>query len=681
MAINTEIGIRFSADLTDLTAGLQEVARNIKHNSNVFKEQTAGMDDWKNSSDGLNAKLQQLKGNTSLYAQEIEALERELDRLKSAEGENSAMINKRTEQLLKSKAALKGTEKQIESYSQKLEEVEAAENGATEGNEKYSKSLNELRDNTKKTNTLLSSSISILNNLVARGISAAIGALNEALSAAKEFRKELGYLQAAANSSGASFDNAKENLNEVASITEDTGAAVEGLNNLMTAGFDGSKLDEITDLLTGAAIKWKDTLKFEGLSDGLQETLATGEAVGPFAELLERSGISLDTFNKGLAGATTSAEKQNYILKVLSEEGLAKVKEDYVQTNKGLVEGNEAMFNFQTTMATLSEKLDPVFTAIRNGFTQILNKIIELVGDTNLDSLIEKINTGFGFFVDTIVPMIVNVITFAIDNLPVIIGILGAVVAKLLLLNVANMIKNVAASFTKWTATIRGTDAATKNLTKSQRILNAVTKANPIGFIISLISSLIGMLIYWAQTNEKVGKWFKDVWNGIKLFFTDFPKWFEEIGKNMMEGLWNGLKSIWNKIAKWFEDAWNSVVDGFKNFFGIHSPSKLMDKLGVNIGEGLGLGIKHSIPKVKKELNAFNNFVNDNLSGVKSGLSAVDLNGSNKYRTSQLASNNQVVNAGLTINYNGQLNRKQVRRLEDEYYRTIKLRLKSEGAI
>ena len=44
-----------------------------------------------------------------------------------------------------------------------------------------------------------------------------------------------------------------------------------------------------------------DTLNTEGIADGIQETFATGRAVGMFGELLERSGVNLDDFNAGLA--------------------------------------------------------------------------------------------------------------------------------------------------------------------------------------------------------------------------------------------------------------------------------------------------------------------------------------------------------------------------------------------
>ena len=40
-----------------------------------------------------------------------------------------------------------------------------------------------------------------------------------------------------------------------------------------------------------------------------------------------------------------------------------------------------------------------------------------------------------------------------------------------------------------------------------------------------------------------------------------------------------------------------------------------------------------------------------------------------------------VINAGMTVNYNGNLSRKQLKRIENDNYTAIRTKLKAEGAI
>ena len=77
-----------------------------------------------------------------------------------------------------------------------------------------------------------------------------------------------------------------------------------------------------------------------------------------------------------------------------------------------------------------------------------------------------------------------------------------------------------------------------------------------------------------------------------------------DVGASLIEGLWEGIAGagewLWGKVTGFF----GGVVDGIKDFFGIHSPSKLMeDVIGKNLALGIGVGFEEEMDAVNKKIN------------------------------------------------------------------------------
>lgn len=90
---------------------------------------------------------------------------------------------------------------------------------------------------------------------------------------------------------------------------------------------------------------------------------------------------------------------------------------------------------------------------------------------------------------------------------------------------------------------------------------------------------------------SKVKDWFGKVPDKIKEVFNDA----KDIGKNLVEGIWNGISDKVDWVVKKVKGFGDKVMNGLKDFFGIHSPSRLMrDEIGVYLGEGIGVGIEDS---------------------------------------------------------------------------------------
>lgn len=154
-----------------------------------------------------------------------------------------------------------------------------------------------------------------------------------------------------------------------------------------------------------------------------------------------------------------------------------------------------------------------------------------------------------------------------------------------------------------------------------------------------------------------------------------------DAGLNLLKGLWEGIKSG----ATWLKDKITgfagNVADWFKETFKINSPSKLIeDEVGVYVGQAVVPTRPSALSKVKKQLGKFTNYVSDNLGDIKGNLALEGAGGSGASYVGGGGSST-VINAGMTVNYNGHLSRKELKRIENDNYTAIRTRLKAEGAI
>lgn len=88
-------------------------------------------------------------------------------------------------------------------------------------------------------------------------------------------------------------------------------------------------------------------------------------------------------------------------------------------------------------------------------------------------------------------------------------------------------------------------------------------------------------------------------------------------GLNLIKGVWEGISGAAGWLKEKITGFAGNVAGWFKKAFKIESPSKLMeDEVGEYLGEGVGVGVVNSIPKVKKNLAKFGGFVTDSLGAI-----------------------------------------------------------------
>lgn len=742
------IGIAFGADVSDLKSGLALAEKQISNATKSFEKSTVGMKDWQKSIEGVEAKVNQLSGILVSQNRKLAGLRAEYKKVADEQGASSEAALKLQQQIKRQQAIVNQTQKEFLNYSDTLDKAKKGQIDLEKTSLKAGKAVKQVGDEAEDAGDGFTVAKGAIADFIGNGLTKIVEWGKQAIStiygladSTREYRRTLATLDTAANDAEVNADKMREKFTDLMGVFNDEDSVTEGLNNLLAAGFDEKNIDAITEQLEGAALKFKDTLKFEGVSDGLQETLATGKAIGPFAELLERSGVNLETFDEGLGKATTSAEKQNYILQELSKLGLADVSKNFREQNAEMIEAEKANVDYQNSVAALGEKVEPITTKIREGFTKILDKVLELASGADLEGFGEKIETAFDGFINDVIPKIVDGLQWVLDNKDILIAGIAGIGTAMLTMNVANMIMGVVKAF-------KAFKAAQEGATVAQWLLNLAMNANPIGIIIALIAGLVAAFVILWNKSDKFREFWIGLWDKIK-----------SVASSAWEGLtngakkaWSGIKSIFSKVGSFFSEtfskAWQKVKDifstGGKIFDGIkdgivtafkdivnrlirginkvvsvpfNALNKVLDKIreveiaGFSPFKGLiseisvpeipeleyggvlkkgqiglleGKGAEAVVP-LEKNLGWIKKIAAElsrslNISGIKGGAAALAYGGASGGTTSSI-NRSTVINAGMTVNYNGNLSRKQLKRLQNDNYTAVLTRLKKEGEI
>nr|WP_326174947.1 hypothetical protein [uncultured Oscillibacter sp.] len=189
----------------------------------------------------------------------------------------------------------------------------------------------------------------------------------------EEFRTNLSKLETNANLAGVSMEFIDGALKELNRVSSDSDSNIETLSNLLQSGADESTLQQAVEALAGTVEQFPQTLTLESLADGLQETLATGEATGQFAEALDRLGIGAEKFSKQLSQVPGEADKLHFALDTLTNQGLADVHRAWVEEHGDLVENKDATYEFQQSLAELGEEMQPLMATVTELASSFLN--------------------------------------------------------------------------------------------------------------------------------------------------------------------------------------------------------------------------------------------------------------------------------------------------------------------
>ena len=552
MAKNNETTTKFKVDISELVSGMQKAKRQIALANAEFKAGTAGMDKWASTADGVRAKCDQL-GKT-LDAQEdiLKSLEKQYELVAREMGADSKEAENLKIKIENQKASVTKTRKELEGYTKTLKDLE-------DGVEETAKELDNLEDKAKDAGdgfTVFKGAVATFAGNLAtsavNGIKNLAGSILSLSESTREYRDTMNKLNSAGNDAGYGAEYAKKKYEDLYGVLGDETATATTVSNFMAMNAEQSTLDSLLNSSIGIWAKYGDSIPLDGLAESINETAKVGAITGNLADALNWAGISEDKFNEKLEKCTTEQERQKLIADTLNGT-YGDLSKSYQETNKDIIEANKANASYTESMAEMGARVEPVMTSVREGFTKIIQKILELTEGVDFNAIASGIAGAFDYFINEILPKIVDGIQWIIDHRDLVETGIVAIGTAFLTWKVVGLITSI-------TNAIKGMMIATEGATVAQKLLNLAMKANPIGIVITLITTLVSAFVVLWNKSEAFRNFFINMWKNIKEFFGNAVK---AIG-DWAIGLWEDIKETWSGAGKWFKE---KVTAPIANFF------------------------------------------------------------------------------------------------------------------
>lgn len=388
-------------------------------------------------------------------------------------------------------------------------------------------------------------------DVLVEGIKEIVSGIKDLNEETKEYRKIMGTLETSSEAAGYSAEETSEAFSQLYGALGDDQSAATTTANLQAIGASQKDINSLISSAVGAWAKYGDSIPIDGLAESINETIRAGQVTGTFADVLnwgskegETFGVMLkenteeneewnkavqdassaeDFFNLALQDAETQADRTNLVLQAMADQGLSDVGDAWYSNNKDIVDANNAQLEFTKKAAELSERVQPVLTAVQEGINGIMQAILDATAGIDMDTIVGYVQSFFD--------AISNVVSFLIENKEIVIGVIGAIGLALTALKIVEFVQSA----------ISGISA-----------------------ISSALSFLIAVLVLIVTKGEEIKAWlagFNEWLQGV--FATDWTEIFGPVLGNVLNGFFSLLKGIWDGVYQIL----NGVIDFIQGIF------------------------------------------------------------------------------------------------------------------
>lgn len=361
-----ETTTKFKVDISELKKNISDAQRQIRLANAEFKAAAAGMDNWQTSSNGLTAKLGQLRTVLSSQKSILESLKTQYAQVAAEQGENSKGAQELAIKIANQQAAVNKTEKSLNDYERELKDVQKAEDLATKNGKSVEENLRELGDTSEKTAEDVKKSgegftvlKGALANLAAQGIQMVVSGMKdlaketwESVKAAAAYADEVNTLSAQTGISTEKLQEFKymEDLIDVSTETM-TGSMAKLVRNMASAQ-DGT--GNAAEAFKALGVRVTDANgKLRNNQDVFGEVI---DALGKMDNETQRDAYAMQIFGK-------SAQDLNPLIKAGGEQIAALAQEAH---DMGYVLEDETLSSLNDTQDAL-DRFNKVTEGVKNG--------------------------------------------------------------------------------------------------------------------------------------------------------------------------------------------------------------------------------------------------------------------------------------------------------------------------
>lgn len=521
---------KYKLDISDLKSGISEANKQIKLANAQFKAATSGMDEWNQSSDGLNAKIKQLgsilnseTSKLSNYNKQLEAIENsESENIKKAEELKAKLrelanqgVSKTSEEYKQYQRALNNVEKEQESNRKSADNLkitilnqEAAVGRTQKELKNYQSALGDVgkeATNTEESVEDLNDGFTVMKGALASLIADGIRRTTQAM---KEFVKESINIAAAIKAENSMFeqtfgdmaDEAEAAIKRVANATDilDTRLNVAGSRLYAFARSNGGTVAESMELMETALLASADSAAYYDKS--LEETTDTMMSFlkGNFANDAAL-GISATEFTRNAKATELFGKKYTELNEIQKQQTLLKMVTDSQKLSGAMGQAAREADGWENIQGNLNETWRQFQGQVGTPILEALIPIIQNI-TKSLQEWTEKINWNkFGKNVQKNVQKIIDVFNWFIKNRKIFVAAIKGMLAAFVITKVASF----ASIIVTLIKTISSAPTRIIGMTNALKSMNAVAMSNP---YIALAAGIIGLVVaissYAKKTSE-----------------------------------------------------------------------------------------------------------------------------------------------------------------------------------
>ena len=275
-------------------------------------------------------------------------------------------------------------------------------------------------------------------------------------------------------------------------------------------------------------------------------------------------------------------------------------------------------------LPALADAAVTVVLSLADGIVNNLPTVIE-AGMQMILTLAGGIADALPELTPTIVNVVLDIVDMLLDNVDMLIDAAIAIVTGLadgIMEALPVLLERAPEIIGKLVAALM--EAIPKLITAAVDIVSSLQLAiaDALPQIIDTIGACLGEIYLkiidggkqWVESFEDLGGKIYDWMQGLKTKlkeafdkiidnFTEMITPALDIGRNIIEGIANGIKDGVTNVKDKIKGACDELLGGIKDFFGIHSPSRVFkDQVGTNLALGLSEGFVGKMDKLSEDM-------------------------------------------------------------------------------